>query len=135
MALIQDHETPQAESVLWIAAHAVMFVRYKAGPQTEFPVRERVYLIEGSNPQVALDVATRLAQQEEGDANGTFAWKGRPADWVFAGVRKLIAFSYPDSESGPMTGGQITYSEMVVDSLDDVRRLANGDAVDVKSYD
>src|SRR5260221_8991546 len=98
----------------WIAAHAVLYVRYKDGPQTEFSVCENVYLIEGSDPEAALAIATRRARQEEGDANGTFTWNDRPSEWVFAGVRKLISVSQAGLEKGLGTGDEITCSEMVL---------------------
>jgi hypothetical protein len=113
----------------WIAAHAVLYVRYKDGPQTDYPVCENIYLIESSGPHDALELATHRARQEEGDSNGTFTWNDRPAEWVFAGIRKLIAVT------GVQSGDEITYSEMVLKSLDDVRRFGNGQAVDVKGYE
>jgi hypothetical protein len=92
-------------------------------------VRENVYLIESSDPQLALDVATRRARQEEGDANGTFTWHDRPAEWVFAGIRKLVAVTV-------LRGGEeLTYSTMVLGSADELRRFSNGRAADVKDYE
>ena len=119
----------------WIAAHAILYVRFKDGPQTEFPVWENVYLIESADPEAALTIATRRARQDEGDANGTFTWNDRPAEWVFAGVRKLIAVSHAGLNTSLGTGDEITYSQMVLKSLDEVRRLGSGQPVDVRGYE
>jgi hypothetical protein len=49
--------------------------------------------------------------------------------WVFAGVRMLVACDDPDERPGD--GTELSYSKLELDSLEDVKRLASGKAVQV----
>ena len=118
----------------WFSAHAILYARFKASPQSEYPVWENVYLIEAPSSEAALAAANERALKDQGDSNGTFTWNGQPAEWVFAGIRKLISVSHAGAEGQIRHGDEVTYSEHVVGSLDAVRQLAAGDAVNVR-YD
>ena len=118
----------------WFSAHAILYARFKAGAQSEYPVWENVYLIEAPSSEAALAAANERARNDEGDSSGTFTWNGKPAEWVFAGIRKLISVSHAGVETQPRHGDELTYSEHVVGTLDAVRQLAQGHAVDIR-YD
>src|SRR4051812_46950139 len=95
----------------WYAAHAVMVVRFKAGRQGSFPVWEHVLLIDARSPASAWRKALRRAKQDAGDSSGTFRWGGRRAEWVFAGLRKVVAVAHQSPGGGLGDGDEITWCE------------------------
>ena len=111
----------------WYAAHLILAVRFKDGVQDRHPVWENVVLISAESDEEAFRKAEERGRADEGDDDGSFRWGDRPATWVFIGVRKLTALAHPDAR--PRDGDEVTYTEMEVDSSDDVDRLAAGDAV------
>ena len=116
----------------WFVAHAVLYVRFKRGGQSSYPVWENVYLVEAPTSEGALAAAESRAREDEGDSNGSFTWEGRPAEWVFAGVRKLVTVALASSEARPGHGDELTYSEFSAPSLEAVHQLAAGGTVEVK---
>ena len=113
----------------WYSAHAILYVQYKSGAQTSFPVWENVYLIEADSSEAALEQAKARALEDEGDSGGTFMWDDRAAEWVFAGIRKIISVSHLESEGNLSSGDELTYSQLRVNSLQKVKSLAAGDIV------
>lgn len=61
-------------------------------------------------------------------------WGEQPAEWVFAGIRKLISVSHIDKEE-PSHGDEISYSEYCLKSLSDVNKLVDGDSVELSYVD
>lgn len=114
----------------WYTAHAIMYVRFKEGPQDSYPFWENIILIEADSDDEAMSKATKRAQEDEGDSQGTFTWSGRPAQWHFAGIRKLIACEDPDTAPGD--GTEITYLEMEVSDKASFSKLINGEPVEVR---
>ncbi len=114
----------------WFAAHAIMYVRFKDGVQTPTPVWENVLLIEGPDGETAMRLATERARMDEGD--DLMTWEGRAAEWVFAGIRKLISVSHSGAVEEPRHGDEVTYSEYIVRDLAAVEALTKGEAVEVK---
>ncbi len=114
----------------WYAAHAIMYVKFKEGSQDSYPFWENIILVEAdSNDEAALK-ATKRAKENEGDSKSTFTWSGRPAQWCFAGIRKLITCEDPNSK--PSDGTEITYLEMEVSDEDSFSKLINGEPVEVR---
>ena len=124
-----SHFDPQRKTMLsfWFAAHIVMAVRFKNDPQTHYPVWENVVLIEAVDPEHAMPKAETYARLDDGDSNGSFTWGDRPAEWFFAGIRKLIACV--DYEQRPTDGTEITYSELVLKDDLALQRFAAGESV------
>ena|SRR5687767_9678947 len=117
----------------WFAAHVIMYISVKDGKQETYPVWENVILVEAETDAAARTKAEGYGREAEGDDRGTFRWGQRPASWVFAGVRKVVRCdSHPDQ---PGDGTEITYTDIVVDTLDAVRDLAAGRRVPLKEYD
>lgn len=116
----------------WYAASAIMFVKYKDANQDTYPVWENVHLIEATTPEEAEEKAIRRAKENEGDASGSFFWNERPATWVFAGLRKLLTVSLPDSGKNELDGAEVTFSEFVVTTEADLNALVNGEDVQVR---
>jgi hypothetical protein len=113
----------------WYAAHAIMSVKFTDGNQDKYPIWENIILIKADSDAEALEKAKKRAKQDESSSIPDFTWKGRSASWVFAGIRKLIACV--DSESRPKDGTEITYSEMELDTAEDLFKLVNGQPVTI----
>jgi hypothetical protein len=90
----------------WYAAHLVLYVKLKAGAQRPFPVWENIVLLRARSEEEALAKAEQRGRAEAGDDDGTFRWNGKPAEWVFAGVRKLTLCE--DSEDRPGDGTEVS---------------------------
>ena len=117
----------------WIAAHLVMYVKLKERPQEGFPVWENIVLIKADSEKEAFVKAGRRGKEEAGDEDGSFRWDGKPAAWVFAGVRKLTACEDPDRRPGD--GTEISYTKMLLDSEQAVQKLVKGDPVALEYRD
>jgi hypothetical protein len=115
---------------LWYAAHILMYVKRKGKPARKIPIWENIVLIKAASDDEAFAKAERLGKEGEGDDDGTFRWEGHPAQWVFAGVRKLTLCDDPQKRPGD--GVEITYNEMEVASERAVRDLVNGKPAAVK---
>src|SRR5204862_2680437 len=90
-------------------------------------------LIEADSEKQGFQKAERRGRLDEGDDDGTLTWDGHPATWVFAGVRKLT--SCEDSQSPPGDGTEISFLEFELDSVESVRKLAEGQQVKMQSHE
>jgi hypothetical protein len=117
----------------WFAAHLVLYIQLKDQPQGRCTAWENVVLIKAQSEEEAFEKAERRGREEAGDDDGTFRWNGKPARWVFAGVRKLTSCEDPDRR--PDDGTEITYVEMQLDSEESVYRLIQGDPVKIQIAD
>lgn len=117
----------------WFAAHVVMVVKLKAGAQSRFPVWENIVLICAKSEREAWAKAESHGRRDAGDDDGTFRWGGKPAEWLFAGVRKLTACETIADRPGD--GTEISFNELELDSMAAVERLAAGDPTPVKVND
>jgi len=113
----------------WFAAHVIMSVRFKDGKQDKYPVWENIILVEAATDKEAWDQVRARAKEDEGDSRGSFTWGGRPASWVFAGVRKVIMSDYLGTQ--PQSGTEVTYSELEVATAEDLQKLVDGGRVDL----
>jgi hypothetical protein len=113
----------------WYAAHLILYVKRKNGPQRRYPVWKNIVLVKAATDEEAFAKAEARGKEEEGDDDGTFRWGGKPAQWVFAGVRKLTLCE--DPERRPDDGTEVSYTEMELDSQQAVRKLVQGRAVAV----
>lgn len=112
-------------------AHAIFC--YESQGQDSFLVHENVYLISADNDERALENASALACGYEDLSGRLLGEDGRPSLYRFAGIRKLISVETDEdtAEARLHSGVEVTYSVMAVDTLDQVRRLARGDGVEV----
>lgn len=115
----------------WYAAHAVHYFRLKSGEQDSYPVWENVYLISAETPEQALAEAETLANDDTGDSDGTLTLDDKPAEMIFAGIRKLITVSHGGVMGELTSGDEITYSEFVAPDLETVKKLAAGECVQI----
>lgn len=113
----------------WYAAHVVMVVRFKDQPQDHFPAWENIILIRADTGEAAFEKAMRRAREDEGDCGGTMRWGEKPAEWVFAGVRKIVACV--DEEQQPGDGTEVSYTDLEFSSRDELDRFVRGEDVTV----
>ena len=119
----------------WYAAHAILYLKLKAGQQDRYPVWENIYLVAGDTANDALVKAMQCGEADAGDSDGTFTWNEQPAEWLFAGIRKLVAVAHVNSGDTLSSGDEITYSEFELENLDAVMRLASGGRVQAEYVD
>ncbi len=117
----------------WYAAHLILYVRYKDRKPRRVPVWENIVLIKADSEGEAFAKAEKRGHEEEGDDDGTFRWGNHPAEWVFAGVRKLTLCQ--DEDQRPRDGTEVTFLELELPSESLVRKLASGEPVSVKLAD
>ena len=113
----------------WYAAHLILYVKLKDHAQGHYPIWENIVLLKGRTEAEAFAKAEARGKEEEGDDGGSFRWAGKPARWVFAGVRKLTQCE--DAEKRPSDGTEVSYSQLEVDSELAVQKLVRGQAVAV----
>jgi hypothetical protein len=118
---------------LWYAAHILMYVKRDGGAGGKCPVWENIVLIRANSEEEAFAKATRRGKDDEGDDDGTFRWGGKPARWLFAGIRKLTLCD--DPEKRPGDGTEVSYTEMEIGSEEAVWKLLEGKPVAVKFRD
>jgi len=108
-----------------------MYARFKDGQQDHYLVWENVLLVEAESDGLAEQRAAARARLDEGDSNGSFRWDGRPAEWVFAGLRKVLSVSHQAAVSLGH-GDEVTYSEFHVADEKALRDLVAGREVSLK---
>jgi hypothetical protein len=117
----------------WYAAHLIMRVKFKDRDRTPISIWENIVLVQADSDEEAFRKASQRGQEGEGDSDGTFRWDGHPAEWVFAGVRKLTLCE--DKNRRPGDGTEVSYLEMEVSSEDRLRKLVAGAPTSVKLVD
>ena len=113
----------------WYTAHLLLYVKFKQKAQRRYPIWENIVLIKAASEGEAFAKAERRGQEQAGDSDGTFRWGDKPAEWIFAGVRKLTLCE--DEDSRPGDGTEVSYLEMEVESKAALGRLLNGQPVRV----
>ena len=117
----------------WYAAHIIMVAKLKDHAQDKFPVWENIVLISAKSERQAFTKAEKHGRREEGDDDGTFHWGGRPATWVFAGVRKISECAVLADKPDDLT--EISCNELELDSQESVDKLITGRPTRVKYND
>lgn len=113
----------------WFAAHVIMAVKWKKKRQTRIPVWENIILLQAETEEEAF---AKAEQRGRADAmkDDSFCWGSEPAEWTFAGVRKITLCQ--DETKRPRDGTEITYTEMEVASEEALHKLVEGEPVSVK---
>jgi hypothetical protein len=114
----------------WFAAHIIMWVKYTEHEQKTFPLWENVVLIRAQSDEEAFAKAEEHGKRMAGKGKPTFSWAGKPATWVFGGVRKVTTCD--DPEKRPDDGTEITYTQMRVRSYEALKKLLEGQPVGVE---
>jgi hypothetical protein len=114
----------------WYAASIIMLVKFKDGNQDKFPVMENVVLIKASSGDEATEKAEEKGREIERDSHGTFTWNNRPAEWVFAGIRKVLTAANTTPVRNRLSNGtEVTFSEFELESEEAFKKLINGEDV------
>jgi uncharacterized protein DUF4288 len=109
----------------WYVAHNVMYIKFKDGIQDKYPFWENIILIHAESMDDAIAAAKIRAKTDEGDYGGTFTSEGRPATWVFAGVRQVVLCVDPDMP--PTHGTELTFLNLEVPTKDDLDKFMRGE--------
>ena len=86
-------------------------MKFKDGVQGHYPAWETVFLVEASGVEEAARRAEELGRREEGDCGGSLRWEGRPATFVYAGVRKVTPVSHVRPGGVLGDGDELAFSE------------------------
>jgi hypothetical protein len=124
-----EHTKEEEQIMKWYAASVVMYTKFKEGVQDKYPIWENVILIKAESDEEALEKAKKRGRADEGDSDGTYFYEDRAATMVFGGVRKVIKTQ--DSQNRPGDGTEITYSQMMVDNEEALRKLVGGEPITV----
>jgi hypothetical protein len=122
----------------WYVASVIMSIKKKSGKQKNIPIYENFILIEASDASHALEKVIDISK-EEAAANCDLWLNEKPAKMVFEGIRKLINISNPvdmDADSTPpVTGTELTYSQYLIKTKNQLKNLISGKAVNIKYVD
>jgi hypothetical protein len=113
------------------AAHIIMAVKYREPPQSSIPFYENVVLIDAASDDEAWDKAEELGREDGKDDDPSFRWGDHPARLEFVGVRKLISCQPRGLSERIENGAELTYSQMSVRSEADLKKLVDGEPVEV----
>ncbi len=104
--------------------------------QDSYTVFENIYLINYPTYDEAMVAAEVAGKSSEGDESGSLTVDGKPAVWVFAGVRKIVEVDNLCIEPGDNVKDciEITYNEYIVNSKLDITMLANGENTIINHY-
>ena len=119
----------------WYAAHIVIGIMAKQKTAEPILVHENVVLVEAPSEADALGKA-KIIGQTEAALQDDLILHGVPAKRVFAGIRKLVTVSNPETgdldQDRPSNGTEITYSIYKVANEEELKKLAAGSEVSVK---
>jgi hypothetical protein len=120
----------------WYAAHLILYTKFDDGIQNSYPVWENVVMIEAASSDEAYDRADRKGAAEAASSvSSGYTYDGRPATFVFAGVRKLnecleyfdpVHLTLGGSEED---GTEVTYSSFIVDTEKSLQKLVENEDV------
>jgi hypothetical protein len=121
---------------MWYSAHVIMHLKPKVRTKGEQLVWENVLLIEAESPEIAVKKAEMIGLEDQAANSDGLTIDEKPVTMVFVGVRKLIECrTVGDIEDKPADGSEVTYSEFLLESEEDLRKLALGDPVKIMYRD
>ncbi len=118
----------------WFAAHAVMYLKCLDGAQNTYVTWENVYLVEAPEGSQVWDLASDRALREACSPDDPsllhgepqmMCW-GRPARWVFAGIRKVVDVCALSPDDTLASGDELTYSQFSFSSETEILAFAGG---------
>ena len=119
---------------MWYCAHAIFYFKLKyKEEQDSYFIHENVYLVQANDADEAMEKSLEYARDyEDSNEDDNLKLNNEPTCCIFAGIRKLITVSIPSRDKDTLLCGyELTYSELEVDTLEEVEKLANGEFVDV----
>lgn len=119
----------------WYAAHIIIRVTPIEKSGETILVHENVVIVEAPSETAALEKAQTIGQTEAA-LQDSLTLSGTPAKRVFAGIRKLVTVSNPDTsdldQDRPSDGTEITYAVYEVSNEEELKKLAAGSEVSVR---
>lgn len=115
------------------SAHIILYVQVKAGRQRKFPVWENIVLFSAGSSDAAFAKAEAYGRAEADEEDDSFTWGGKPARWVFAGVRKVTPCHVSAAKN--LDSVEVACNEYEVDSLAAIERLVAGEQVELTLND
>jgi hypothetical protein len=126
----------------WFCAHAIFYYELKYKQQDSYLIDESVFLIQAENGDATKLIAEKIARNQvevlnsyDTDSQDSQFLNDEPCRLRFAGIRKVISVSYIADKKGqddiPAHGAEVTYSMFEVDTLEEVKKLANDEFVEV----
>lgn len=113
------------------AAHLILAIKYREPPQDRIPLYENVVLIDAGSDDEAWEKAEQIGREDAASDDPSFRWDDRPARLEFVGVRKVVSCQPRGLSQRMESGAELTYSQMSVRTEADLRKLVNGEPVDV----
>jgi Domain of unknown function (DUF4288) len=119
-------------------AHVIIWMKYKDENQNDYPIWENVYLVKAESEDEAWEKAERRGKEECENDDGLEV-DGRPARWIYGGVRKLISvieasFLECNIHENCEDIIELTWNEFTVPDKESLDKLISGDSVNV-NYD
>lgn len=114
-------------------AHVICYFRLKDEPNETYLVHENVYFVYAVDAHSGWSEAERIGKESEDlSPDGHLELNEKKAEYIYAGVRKLIEILHDgrDSASG-LHGLELTYSVFESDSLAEIEALVAGDMVEL----
>ena len=120
--------------MIWYAAHLLFYVKLKHKRHQRYSVWENIVLISAKTEDEAFAKAEKRGWNDSCMApDDSFTWCGEPAEWVFAGVRKLTLCQ--EEKHRPDDGTEVSYLELEVPSKAALDKLIAGEPVTVRIED
>jgi hypothetical protein len=119
-------------------AHVIIWVRYKDGNQNEYPVWENIYIIKADSDEEAREKAEREGRAYP-SSDDDLTVDGRPAEWIYGGVRKVIHSISGNSINVEIDlmledVAELTWNEFTVPDKESLDKLISGEPVNIR-YD
>ncbi len=118
----------------WYAAHLLFYMKLKHKRQRRFHAYENIVLISAKTVEEAFAKAEKRAGEDAFmQPDDSLRYGGEPAEFVFAGIRKLTLCM--DEDKRPTDGTEVTYIELDVASKADLEKLMRCEPVSVRIED
>ncbi|WP_202759900.1 hypothetical protein [Delftia acidovorans] len=119
---------------MWYCAHAIFYFEIIGEDQESYLVHENIYLIYSENEEILDAIADGVAiSNQDLSTDGHLELDEKKARYIFAGIRKIIKTETmpADKIMAASSGMELSYSIYEVDSIDEVRKLAAGEMVNL----
>jgi hypothetical protein len=119
----------------WFSIHAIFYYELIDLPQTSYLIHENIYLVEASDWDEAQAIGLEVTKNlQDFNLDGHLELNDQKVRYLLAGIRKIISVETQTEGNefvARSSGIEVSYSEYEVDTLDEVKALANGEMVNV----
>ncbi|WP_280191953.1 hypothetical protein [Delftia sp. PS-11] len=118
---------------MWYCAHAIFYFELINENQESYLIHENIYLINSEEGEIE-NFARKIAiENQDLNEDGSIELNDKKVRYIFAGIRKII-----ETETLPLgneisapNGIELSYSIYEVESIEDVKKLASGEMVNI----